>query len=129
MKQLAVSLPQPTNSLNESKRLALEEAKAKRVPYAAERARLLFGCYRKGDANDPETYTMAVTAILAEYEEAIIQRVTDPRTGIARTSKWMPNVAEVSEACDTAKKEIETEEKLKRIGWEWDGERYVKATP
>ena len=28
--------------------------------------------YRKGDANDPETYTAAITAIMAEYEPEVI---------------------------------------------------------
>jgi hypothetical protein len=41
----------------------LEAAEA--ASYAAERARLLLGCYRTGDANDPETYVAAITAILS----------------------------------------------------------------
>jgi Protein of unknown function (DUF2826) len=92
---------------------------------AVERARLLFGCYRKGDANDPETYTAAVAAILADYEVEVIMRVTDPRTGIPRHLKFMPNPAEVAEACDAKKKSIEAERYLKSKGWTWDGEKYV----
>jgi hypothetical protein len=92
------------------------------VEYAAERARTLFGCYRKGDANDPETYTAAITAILAEYSPEVIQRVTDPRTGIARTNKWMPNPAEVAEACDEAKGYLEGVRWLESRGyWLVDG--------
>jgi hypothetical protein len=35
---------------------------------AAQRAALLFGCYRRGDANDPETYSAA------EVKQACIKR-------------------------------------------------------
>jgi hypothetical protein len=96
--------------------------------YAAERARLLFGCYRKGDANDPETYTAAVTVILAQYEPEVIQRVTDPRAGIPRQLKFMPNPAEVAEACDKARVTITAERKLAEQGWHWNGERWSRAT-
>lgn len=96
--------------------------------YAAERARLMFGCYRKGDANDPETYVAAVTAVLAEYPPDVVKRVTDPRTGIPRKMKFMPNPAEVSEFCDEAKSAIRAEEKLMTMGWQWNGERWEKVT-
>ena len=97
--------------------------------FAAQRAKLLFGCYRKGDANDPETYTAAVMAILAEYPKEVIHYVTDPRTGIPRKSKFMPNPAEVSEACDAAKLTLRAEEQLANSGWKWTGEKWEqKAT-
>jgi hypothetical protein len=51
--------------------------------YAAQRAKLLLGCYRTGDANDPETYVAAITAILARYPEEVITSVTHPATGLA----------------------------------------------
>jgi hypothetical protein len=50
--------------------------------YAMQRARLLLGCYRTGEANDPETYVAAITATLARYSEAIITEVTHPATGL-----------------------------------------------
>lgn len=34
----------------------------------------------------------------------MIHHVTDPRTGIARTLKFMPSVAEIVEACERAKR-------------------------
>lgn len=83
---------------------------------AAERARLLFGCYRKGDANDPETYTAAIAAILTEYPPEVIRIATDPRTGIARKSKWMPNPAELAEECDLIAKRLWADEFLKGRG-------------
>ena len=86
----------------------------------------MFGCYRKGDANDPETYVAAVTVVLAEYSEETIRRVTDPRTGLPRTNKFMPNPAEVAEACDAATKTIAAEEIIIARGWEWNGTRWEK---
>ncbi len=95
---------------------------------ASERAAVMFGCYRKGDANDPDTYTAAVTLILAEYDPEVIRRVTDPRTGLPRKMKWMPNPAEVAEACDEAKKQIINEKKLASLGWRWNGEEWQKVS-
>ena len=69
------------------------------VVYAAERARLLFGCYRSGDAIDPRTYVAAVTVVLAEFDRSVIDRVTDPVRGIARKLKFMPSIAELFDEC------------------------------
>lgn len=65
----------------------------------------MFGCYRRGDANDPDTYVAAIAAILASYDDAdLIREVTDPRTGISATEKFasfMPNVGELKIYCDS----------------------------
>lgn len=65
---------------------------------------MLFGCYRRGDANDPDTYVAAVAAVLASYDDAdLIREVTDPRTGINATEKFasfMPNAGELKIYCD-----------------------------
>lgn len=64
---------------------------------------MLFGCYRRGDANDPETYVAAVSAVLASYDVDLIREVTDPRTGIATTEKFsafMPNAGELKIYCE-----------------------------
>lgn len=60
---------------------------------------MLFGCYRRDEAHDPETYTAAIAAVLAEYSQFVVDRVTDPRTGIATTCKFLPTVAELTDAC------------------------------
>lgn len=60
----------------------------------------MFGCFRKGEANDPETYTAAVSAVLSLYSPEIVHRITDPRTGLAGRSKFLPTVSEVREACE-----------------------------
>jgi len=68
--------------------------------YAANRAKLLFGCYRKGDANDPETYVAAITAVLSRYGEDVIRAVTHPAKGLPIRTNFLPTVKEVFEACE-----------------------------
>ena len=60
----------------------------------------MLGCYRTGEANDPETYVAAIAATLARYSEQIITNVTHPVTGLPSRSGWLPNVKEVFEACE-----------------------------
>jgi hypothetical protein len=66
---------------------------------ATQRAALMFGCYRRGDASDPDTYVAAVAAVFSSFSEDVVFYVTDPRTGIPGDLKWLPNVAECKEAC------------------------------
>lgn len=63
-------------------------------------AKQLLGCYRTGEANDPETFGAAVAAVLSAFPLEVIRYVCDPRTGLPGTSKWMPNPAEVKAACE-----------------------------
>lgn len=67
----------------------------------AKYAKLLLGCYRMGDANDPEVYTAAIIAILSDYPESIIREVVDPRVGLPSKVQWLPTPKEVKEACDS----------------------------
>lgn len=65
----------------------------------------MFGCYRRGDANDPDTYVAAVAAVLSRYDAETIKNVTDPFGGIpSRKTEngWsgLPDVADVKEACE-----------------------------
>ena len=84
--------------------------------YAAARAKLLLGCYRTGDANDPATYVAAITAILARYPEEVITAVTHPATGLPSKSGWLPTIKEVGDACNQAIEPIRQNElRLKRI--------------
>jgi hypothetical protein len=71
------------------------------MTYATERAKLMFGCFRKADANDPDTYVAAITAVLADYPPDIIQSVTDPRIGLPSRLDWPPTVKEVKSACES----------------------------
>lgn len=73
--------------------------------YAAERAELMFGCYRRGDANNPDTYVAAVAMVLSKFSVEVIKAVTDPYSGLPSKKKengysGLPDVADVREACD-----------------------------
>jgi hypothetical protein len=70
--------------------------------YYLDRATLLFSCYRRDEAHDPKVYVAAAAAVLGCYPVKVIERVTDPRTGIASDIKFLPNIAEIREACDRA---------------------------
>ncbi len=65
-------------------------------------ARTLLACYRKGEAEDPETYVAAVAALLDGYPEDVRAFVADPRTGIAGKVKFLPTLSEVRDACEAA---------------------------
>lgn len=83
--------------------------------YAAERAALLCGCYRRGDANDPDTYITAIAAVLEMFEFDIIREATDPRLGISTSEKFrafMPNSGELKAYCDAL---AERKERLKKL--------------
>lgn len=67
---------------------------------AAERAAILLGCFRRGDAADPDIYVGALTAVLAEYPVHVVRQVTDPRTGLPSRVQFLPTVKEVRDACD-----------------------------
>lgn len=84
--------------------------------YATERARMLFGCYRRGDANDPETYVRAMAAVLSIYDADLIREVTDPRTGIQTTEKYMtfmPQSGELKVYCDSV---AARRDRIQRLG-------------
>jgi hypothetical protein len=84
--------------------------------YAAERAALLLGCYRTGEANDPETYVTAIMAVLARYPEQVITDVTHPATGLPKKKGWLPTVKEVFDACEEAVEfSVNHQARLKRI--------------
>lgn len=61
----------------------------------------MFGCYRKGDANDPETYVAAITATLSHYPEDVIRDVTHPVGGLPSKIFHLPSVAEVHKECES----------------------------
>lgn len=81
-----------------------------------QRAEILFGSYRRGDANDPERYVAAIAAVLSMYEPDLIREVTDPRSGIATTEKYMsfmPNAGELKVYCD---QQAAIRDRIQRLG-------------
>src|SRR5262245_52312013 len=84
--------------------------------YLAKKVATIFACYRKDEAHNPEMYAAAVTAVLSDFPQEVIDFVIDPRTGILGTSKFMPSVAEIKEACENAHRKVcEDRERERRI--------------
>lgn len=86
--------------------------------YAVERAKVLFSCYRRADANDPDGYTAAIGAVLTLYDHDLVREVTDPRTGIQTTQRFetfLPNVGELKRYCDQIAGHRERIQKLSEL--------------
>ena len=64
-------------------------------------ATLLLGCYRKVDCADPEVFATAAVAVMRRYPEDVVRKVTDPHSGLPATSKWVPTISELRDACET----------------------------
>ncbi len=82
----------------------------------------MFGSYRSGEANDPVTYVAAITAVLAEFEEAVIFRVTDPVHGLPRKIGWLPQIKEVAEECEHMARVVKGERiiaECEKAGFRW----------
>ena len=60
----------------------------------------LLGSYPLGKATNPEIYIAGVTAVLAEYPASGIAAITLPVTGLPRRQKFLPTIAELTEALD-----------------------------
>jgi hypothetical protein len=98
-----------------------------------QRARLLLACYRRGEAEDPETYVAAVAALLDGYPEDVRAFVADPRTGIAGKVKFLPTLSEVRDACEAAMEprrqaerrgaEFERRQKILDERWQWQADQ------
>jgi hypothetical protein len=86
--------------------------------FAAERARLLVGCYRKADAADPEVYARAIVAVLMRYPKPVVVAVTEPATGLPSKIKWLPSIAEIVEACDVEMRPILQQRERDRVAEE-----------
>lgn len=90
----------------------------RRLEYATERAEVLFGSYRRGDANDPDRYVTSIAAVLTLYDFELIRDVTDPRTGIQTTEKFcsfMPNAGELKVYCDAIAAQRDRIQKLAEL--------------
>ena len=57
--------------------------------FFAKRATLLLGSYRKDNATNPETYIQAVTMVLSDFPQNVVELITDPRTGIQADQRYL----------------------------------------
>lgn len=104
MRQFPDPLSEPSTTPGAISSIGSEVSTPQRqAEYATERAMVLFGAYRRGDANDPDAYVASIAAVLALYEPELMRWATDPRTGISTTEKFasfMPNSGELKAFCD-----------------------------
>lgn len=80
---------------------------------------MLFGCYRRGDANDPDGYVAAISAVLSRYDVDLIREVTDPNTGIQTTEKFetfLPNSGELKRYCEAEDARMRRLHELGKLG-------------
>lgn len=63
-------------------------------------ARRLFGSFRKGEANDPETYVAAVLTVLMDYSDAVVNEVCHPGRGLPARCDFLPTMKELKDACE-----------------------------
>lgn len=86
---------------------------------------MLFSAYRLDQYPDPDGFMVQAAAVLSEYDAAVVEYVTSPKTGLQRRQKWPPTTFEIGEACDAAVKQLAAERKLAEQGWRWNGEKWV----
>lgn len=92
---------QPANTVAQAIQTLTQFPKAGRK-VAASASERLFACYPQATPNRPQEYTAAVIALLEEYPAEIVERVTDPKTGLATRCKFLPTIAEITEALERA---------------------------
>jgi hypothetical protein len=59
----------------------------------------IYGCYRDNSASDPETFLTAAAAVLSRFPPEVTATVA---VRLPESTKWLPSVAEIVEACDKA---------------------------
>lgn len=68
--------------------------------FVASRIEMLLSAYRRDDYADPVLFVTQLGMVLEKYPEWVVRYVTEPTTGIQRTSKFPPSIAEVVSACE-----------------------------
>jgi len=72
------------------------------------RAKAIFGCYRRDEAHDPDTFCAALAAILGDYSRAVVDYAADPRTGVINDFPMgLPNVGQIRGFLDATARRTE----------------------
>ena len=97
---------QPTGSgKNSGKRVPAKitspaQAALDRSNWITKCAQQILGSYRRDDFADPDIFLVQLGMVLERYDDAVIRAVTSPVTGIQRTCKFPPSIAEFVEFVD-----------------------------
>lgn len=87
---------------NRSPTLSTESTKVSRARMITQRSKMLFAAYRKDDFADPDGFALQLCAVLEKYPDQVIMEATDPLSGLQRTCKFPPTIAEVVEFCESS---------------------------
>lgn len=101
-------LPTPSSPLSTGPDRSFEH-----VDWCVEKARLMLGCYRRGEANDPAVYANTVAALLANYPPEVVEEVTNPLRGMPVQTDFMPTPRELKIACE---REANRQQNIKNMG-------------
>ena len=82
-----------------------------RTKFIKQAALAIFSAYRRDDFANPEVFLVELGVVLEEYPNEVIAHVASPRTGIVRTAKFVPSLAEIITACD---EEVARQDRIKR---------------
>ena len=67
---------------------------------AADKCARLLGQFRRNDADDPETFVVALTAIMAQYPVPVLDAICSPTEGLSTKGSFVPSLFEIREACN-----------------------------
>lgn len=70
------------------------------MEWATRKVNLLFGSFKKSDADDPETFTAGCLRLFTAYPREVVEHVVDPMTGLAGKEDWVPSLAKVKAALE-----------------------------
>jgi hypothetical protein len=69
--------------------------------YCQMKAQAICGCYRRDEAQNPETFAAALAIILADYPKDIVDYACDPRTGVITAFPMgLPNIGQIKQFLD-----------------------------
>ena len=75
-----------------------------RPSWITQRARKVFGSYRKDDFAAPDAFLISLGEILEKYPDSVIREATETTTGIQSQCKFPPSIAEVKAFCEDLKR-------------------------
>lgn len=84
----------------------------KDIHYALVKVREMMGYLRKGEANDPVRYPLALAEILSDFPRPVIDKITSTH-GLASKLDFMPTLRELKEECEEEARLYEASRKPK----------------
>jgi len=94
------SRPQARQAITSQDPAAQNRSKLQRTEWIRHCAQTVLASYRRDDFADPDNYVIQLGMVIERYPDAIIKQATSPVTGIQRTCKFPPSIAEVVEFCN-----------------------------